>query len=246
MLSFPGLLLKSGHVAPGRAYQESDPMPTLPTQESPMKVVLEIGKLVLVPETDEERDELARWKEAQAGHVFVMQQTAGTGQALIDIGPQADACREPIQVSSQVKDPDIQLIGNFASTPFVLDGRDYASVESFWQGLKFAKESERRRVAELPGKQARKAGEEQPDGATVTYEGETIPVGTWQHWGLMERACLAKFTQNENARQALLSTGERPLLHKMRRDSRSIPGVIMADIWMKVRRRLLEKPESEA
>ncbi len=57
---------------------------------------------------------------------------------------------------------------------------------------------------------------------------------------LMRRACAAKFSQNESAREALLSTGDRPLTHKIKRDSQTIPGVIMADIWMRIRTRLRE------
>ena len=41
---------------------------------------------------------------------------------------------------------------------------------------------------------------------------------------------MAKFEQSEAAQTALLSTGMRPLVHQMRRDSRTIPGVVMADI----------------
>ena len=37
---------------------------------------------------------------------------------------------------------------------------------------------------------------------------------------------------------ALVGTGDRPLMHKTRRDSRTIPGVVMADIWMRIRRTL--------
>jgi predicted NAD-dependent protein-ADP-ribosyltransferase YbiA (DUF1768 family) len=205
-----------------------------------MKVILKVGQLVLVPETEAERADLGAWKAALGGHVFVAQATSGEGQALVDLGPRADACNEPLQVSSMVQDPAVRLISNFAPTPFTLDGREYASVESFWQGLKFTTAAERRQVATLPSPQARKAGEGQGYGAAVTYEGETIPVGTWAHWRLMERACWAKFTQNEEARQALLSTGTRPLVHRVRRDSKAIPGVIMADIWMRVRARLRE------
>ena len=40
---------------------------------------------------------------------------------------------------------------------------------------------------------------------------------------------------------ALLGTGERPLVHVTRRDSRTIPGIVMADIWMKVRRGLVKR-----
>jgi predicted NAD-dependent protein-ADP-ribosyltransferase YbiA (DUF1768 family) len=200
---------------------------------------------VLVPQTDEETAELATWKEEQAGHVLYLQATAGEGLALFDLGAKADACNEPVQISSLVKEPQLQLIGNFAATPFVLDGREYASVESFWQGLKFEKAAERRQLAEMSGKQARAAGETKGYGPTLTYEGEEIPVGTWQHWALMERACQAKFTQNDEAREALLSTGTRPLVHRMRRDSKTIPGVIMADIWMRVRARLRKEEPAD-
>jgi hypothetical protein len=65
-----------------------------------------------------------------------------------------------------------------------------------------------------------------------------VVVGTRAHWDLMERACRAKFAQNEGARAALLATGTRPLTHVTRHDSRSIPGVIMAGIWMRIRRGL--------
>jgi predicted NAD-dependent protein-ADP-ribosyltransferase YbiA (DUF1768 family) len=62
----------------------------------------------------------------------------------------------------------------------------------------------------------------------------------------MERACAAKFEQNGAARRALLSTGTRPLEHRMRRDSRTIPGAIMAEIWMRLRDRLAKMAASEA
>jgi predicted NAD-dependent protein-ADP-ribosyltransferase YbiA (DUF1768 family) len=210
-----------------------------------MKVILKPGVLILVPETATETADLRSWKTATGGHVLFARQDAGEGAALMDIGAKPDACNEPIQVSSMVKDPAIKLIGNFADTPFIMDEREYASVESFWQSLKFADEADRRRIAALPGRQARGAGEASGYGATIIYADESIPVGAWRHWALMERACMAKFTQNDNARDALLATGRRPLQHKMRRDSRSIPGVIMADIWMKIRRRLRDDAAEE-
>jgi predicted NAD-dependent protein-ADP-ribosyltransferase YbiA (DUF1768 family) len=204
-----------------------------------MKVILKKGRLVLVPQSDEERLELGSWKEDQAGHVLYLHATTtGEGLAMIDLGLKPDACNEPINVTSMSPDPQVKLISNFAHAPFELDGEEYASVEGFWQGLKFEKRADRRRIAELSGKQARNAGEEQPYGESITYAGEAIPVGTWRHWELMERACRAKFTQNDEAREALLATGNRPLTHRVRRDSKSIPGVIMADIWMRIRRSL--------
>ena len=52
---------------------------------------------------------------------------------------------------------------------------------------------------------------------------------------LMERATTAKFEQHADARDTLLSTGERPLTHQMKNDSRTIPGAILAEIWMRCR-----------
>jgi hypothetical protein len=108
-----------------------------------MKVILKAGVLILVPETEAETAELQGWKTGTAGHVLYARQDEGSGLALMDIGLKPDACNEPIQVSSMVKDPAVQLIGNFADTPFILDERKYASVESFWQGLKFEREADR-------------------------------------------------------------------------------------------------------
>jgi predicted NAD-dependent protein-ADP-ribosyltransferase YbiA (DUF1768 family) len=204
-------------------------------------VLLKEGFLIVAPETGAEAAELAAWKAGLGGHVLAVTANAGSGVALADLGPRPDACNEPLNVVSNSADPAARMISNFAEAPFELDGRPYRSVESFWQGLKFVKESERRRIAALPGREACAEGTKQAYGATVHYEGEDVPVGTWQHWQLMERACRAKFTQDAEARWALLSTGERPLTHRVRRDSRTIPGVLMADIWMRIRRLLREE-----
>jgi predicted NAD-dependent protein-ADP-ribosyltransferase YbiA (DUF1768 family) len=157
---------------------------------------------------------------------------AGSGVSLRALGPQAEACREPINVTSDSPDP-IRLIANFAPTPFELHGMSYACVEAFWQSLRFPL-AERPRIAALDGPRAKQESEQMPYEATIEYGGETILVGDG-HWQLMRRACMAKFQQNETARSALLGTGTRPLVHQVRRDSRTIPGVIMADIWMRIR-----------
>ncbi len=200
-----------------------------------MKVVLKNQLIVLIPETGAEQIDLALWKEEHTDHVLAAHANSGEGLALDDLGRREDACREPFPVISNSQDPAARLISNFAATPFTLDGRDYASVESFWQGLKFAKDSDRRRIAALVGSAAKDAGDEQGYGATVTYQDRIISVGTWEHWQLMRAACETKFAQNQEARTALLSTGERPLVHPVRRDSHTIPGVIMCEIWTKVR-----------
>jgi predicted NAD-dependent protein-ADP-ribosyltransferase YbiA (DUF1768 family) len=206
-----------------------------------MIVLLKDGLIVLTAETDEERASLGELGTVADGHVFALYRQQDETIRLHSLGPREIACREPINVSSLSPDPAIRLISNFAHTPFELHGRQYASVEGFWQGLRWPNEARRREIATLHGGQARQAREGAPDQAVIEYHGQSLRFGTADHFDLMELACRAKFDQNEDARSALINTGERPLTHKMRRDSRSIPGVIMADIWMKIRRELLQQ-----
>jgi predicted NAD-dependent protein-ADP-ribosyltransferase YbiA (DUF1768 family) len=201
-----------------------------------MKTLLQPNLLVLVPESDEETKALAAWKGAHAGFAFAAIENSGAGATLSALGPIAEACREPINVTSDSPDP-IRLIANFAPTPFELDGMRYACVEAFWQSLRFPVE-ERAGIAALDGRAAKRVSDRQPYGSHVTYAAQAIAVGTYEHWQLMRRASAAKFAQNADARAALLATGERPLIHVVRRDSRTIPGVIMAQIWMQLRAHL--------
>lgn len=198
-----------------------------------MKTLLKPDGIVLAPETGEERGALAHWRAAHAGFAFALAEPSGEGAMLAALGPRAEACREPINVTSVSPEP-IRLIANFAPTPFTLDGVTYACVEAFWQSLRFPPE-QRPRIAALGGAAAKQESAGQPYGSHIVYDGQAIPVGAWDHWQLMRRACRAKFAQNDDARAALLGTGERPLIHLVRPDSRTIPGVIMADIWMRLR-----------
>jgi predicted NAD-dependent protein-ADP-ribosyltransferase YbiA (DUF1768 family) len=199
-----------------------------------MKTLLKPDGLVLVPETDDERAAFTEWKSAHDDFAFALVADDGTGAILRPLGPRVEACREPINVWSGSRDPQIRLIANFASTPFELDDMLYASVESFWQSLRFP-QAERARIATFEGARAKHESDAWPYGSHIVYGGAEIPAGTFGHWQLMKRACRAKFAQNEDARAALLATGMRPLEHKVRHDSRTIPGVIMADIWMAIR-----------
>jgi len=207
-----------------------------------VKTVLKSRHLIVVAEGEGERAEVAAWNAAAAGMVFVVLAGDEPSIALRALGPRDEVCREPINISSRVADRALALVSNFAPTPFELDGRAYASVEGFWQGLRFTSEADRRRLAAMSGATAKRAGNVDWT-TTIEYEGETIVVGTWAHWKLMHRACWAKFSQCEAARNALLATGTRPITHVMRRDSRTIPGVIMADIWMRVREQLRKSQE---
>ena len=192
-----------------------------------MKVVFKVEHLIVIPESDAEQAELADWSAVHADQVFsVSSADSGSrharGLAFGSLGVRDEACREPINVTSRASDPTIALVSNLAATPFVLDERFYASVEGFWQGLKLADEAERRRIALLAGLEAKHAGDAAPDGgklgAAIEYDGQTIAVGTWEHWQLMHRACWAKFSQcAAGARGVALDRRAAPGAHRATR-----------------------------
>jgi hypothetical protein len=105
-----------------------------------MRALLKDDLLVLIPDPDDDRVATLRWMAAHADHAFVARPQGERGIVLRDLGPRVEACREPINVLSSSKDESIRLISNLAHTPFELDGRSYASIEGFWQGLKFPAE----------------------------------------------------------------------------------------------------------
>jgi hypothetical protein len=104
-----------------------------------MRTLLQPNRLVLIPETEDEREALASWRAAHGDFAFAMQPNSGAGATLAGLGSRLEACREPINVTSMSPDP-IRLISNFARTPFDLDGMRYACVEAFWQSLRFPPE----------------------------------------------------------------------------------------------------------
>lgn len=174
------------------------------------------------------------------GHVFRLHAETKRGLAFSAIGPEDEARRVPLNIVRSME-PRFASISNLAPTPFALDGETYASVEGFWQGLKSADPAQRRVLGMLSGGEAKGRGDLLGRPEVFDYGGTTIFSGSPEHWALMRRACEAKFAQHEGARTALLDSGERWLTHRTRKESRMIPGAIMADIWMRIRTRLRDE-----
>lgn len=202
-----------------------------------MKLSFRNNVIGLSAETEAEQEICALLMAADT-HVFKLHCATDRGMAFTELGPEDDACRAPLNIVHSVE-PRFRPISNLADTPFELDGERYASVESFWQGLKVEGAAERRTMARLSGPEAQGRGAALGQPTEFTYQNTRIAAGSPEHRDLMRRACEAKFDQNPAARAALLASGQRWLTHKVRRDSRTIPGAIMAQIWMKVRAGLL-------
>ena len=198
-----------------------------------MKLSFQNNVVGLSAETEAEQ-EICALLSAADGHVFQLHCINERGFGLSELGPLADACREPLNITRAVATP-FQAISNLAHTRFELGGDTYASIEGFWQGLKFEEPAERRKAAKLWGPEAKAHGDAAGQPMSFEFGGVIVAAGSPEHWGLMRRACQAKFSQNAEAAAALKATGQRWLTHKTRRDSRTIPGAIMAQIWMEVR-----------
>lgn len=88
-----------------------------------------------------------------------------------------------------------------AIAPFVLDGREYRSVWSFYQSLK-VHDGDRAAVASGARRRVGRVGR-----ATFRYEGHEIAVNSVEHGVLVARATEAKVLAHERVQQALAATG---------------------------------------
>jgi hypothetical protein len=125
---------------------------------------------------------------------------------------------------------ELGLLSNFAATPFVFHGKRYASLEGFWQMMKYPEGADdprasfpgltwkytREQVAQLTSFEAKHAGtlaEENMKkmGITwVTFEGRRMeykPSTPGEHYRLIVEATHEKVRQNPEVQRVLLATG---------------------------------------
>ena len=126
---------------------------------------------------------------------------------------------------------ELGLLSNFAATPFTFKGKRYASLEGFWQMMKYPEgpndpraklpalewKYTREQVAQLTSFEAINAGtlaEENMKklGITwVTFAGKRFeyrPAKPGEHYRLIVAATRAKVEQNPEVRKVLLATGD--------------------------------------
>ncbi len=126
---------------------------------------------------------------------------------------------------------ELGLLSNFAATPFVYDGKRYASLEGFWQMMKYPEglndarakfpgvewRYTRAQVAQLTSFEAKDAGtladgNMKKMGITwVTFAGKQFeykPAQPGEHYRLIVAATREKVRQNPEVRRVLLATGD--------------------------------------
>jgi len=126
---------------------------------------------------------------------------------------------------------ELGLLSNFAATPFRFEGKRYASLEGFWQMMKYPEgpndprakfpglewKYTRAQVAQLTSFEAKNAGTLAEENmkrmgiAWVTFQGKRIeyrPGTAGEHYRLIVAATRAKVRQNPEVRKVLLATGD--------------------------------------
>ena len=147
-----------------------------------------------------------------------------------------------LNIASNSENPTEALLSNLAHAPFELDNQQYASVEGFWQGLKFPDEEKRLEIASLYGIESKKIGNDAPQSTTFKYRGEVYDVGSIEHQELMLRAIRAKLEYNPAVLKLLIDSGDTMIIHRPMKkdgtayaDSTTIPGQAFSQILMNLR-----------
>jgi hypothetical protein len=153
---------------------------------------------------------------------------------------------------------ELGILSNFAATPFVLDGKRYASVEGFWQMMLYpegpdderakAKGVEwkhtREQVAQMTAFDAKSAGTLAEENMKklgidwVTYRGKKFPYRSatpGEHYRLIVAAMRAKLEQNAEVKRILRATGDLTLKPDHHGEENPPPEWKYDEIWMQLR-----------
>jgi hypothetical protein len=126
---------------------------------------------------------------------------------------------------------ELGLLSNFAATPFKFRGKQYASLEGFWQMMKYPEgpddprakfpglewKYKRDEVAQLTSFEAKTAGDLASKNMAkmgidwVTFEGKQFPykpARPGEHYRLIVEATREKVRQNPKVQEVLLATGD--------------------------------------
>jgi predicted NAD-dependent protein-ADP-ribosyltransferase YbiA (DUF1768 family) len=167
----------------------------------------------------------------------------------------------PGEVILSKRQPDLGLLSNFAPTPFEFHGKKYASLEGFWQMMKFPEGPDdprakfaglewpysRDQVANMTAFDAKHAGDVGSENMKkmgidwVTFEGQRLkyrPAEPGEHYQLIVAATWAKLRQNPRAKAALLSTGDLVLKPDHHQEANSPAAWRYYDILMEIRNQL--------
>jgi predicted NAD-dependent protein-ADP-ribosyltransferase YbiA (DUF1768 family) len=156
---------------------------------------------------------------------------------------------------------ELGLLSNFAATPFTFRGKRYASLEGFWQTMKYPEgrndprakfpglrwKYTREQVAHLTSFEAKSAGTLADEnmkkmGITwVSFAGQQIeyrPAAPGEHYRLIVAATREKVRQNAEVRKVLLATGDLILKPDHHQEPNPLPAWRYYEILSQIRTEL--------
>jgi predicted NAD-dependent protein-ADP-ribosyltransferase YbiA (DUF1768 family) len=157
---------------------------------------------------------------------------------------------------------ELGLLSNFAATPFTFHGVRYASVEGFWQAMKYPEDAAdprakfpglawaftRAQVKQLTAFDAKHAGDLGEENMKamgigwVSFEGKHFdyrPKDPGEHYRLIVAAMRAKLAQNPEVKKVLLATGDLVLKPDHHQEPDAPAAWRYCEIWMQLRTELL-------
>ena len=178
------------------------------------------------------REQAASWE--------ILPQDAGTNEVILS------------------KRNELGLLSNFAATPFEFHGKKYASLEGFWQAMKYPEGPDdpraktdwkltREQVTLLTAFEAKRAGDIGSDNMKklsitwVSFEGERFeyrPKEPGRHYQLIVEATRAKVNQNPEVKRVLLATGTLVLKPDHRQEPDAAAAWRYYEILMQIRTEL--------
>jgi predicted NAD-dependent protein-ADP-ribosyltransferase YbiA (DUF1768 family) len=164
---------------------------------------------------------------------------------------------------------ELGLLSNFAATPFKYHGKQYASLEGFWQMMKYPEgpadprakfaglewKYKRDAVAQLTGFEAKKAGDLASANMKkmgidwVTFEGKQMPyrpAKPGEHYRIIVEATREKVRQNPKVERVLLATGDLVLKPDHRQSPDSPAAWRYYEILTRIRDELKHKKSEQA
>ena len=155
---------------------------------------------------------------------------------------------------------ELGLLSNFAPTAFVFRGKRYASLEGFWQMMKYPEGPDdprvksdvewkytREQVTQMVSFEAKRAGDlgeanmEKLGITWVSFEGKRFeykPAKPGEHYKLIVAAMWEKVKQNPEVKKVLLSTGNLILKPDHHQEPNAPAAWRYFEIWMQIRSEL--------
>lgn len=164
------------------------------------------------------------------------------------------------------KRTELGIFSNFAKTPFKLDGKEYASIEGFWQMMKYPEPDDRfdprhrpdliwkytrDEVSQLSGFDAKYAGDatkenyEKLEIKWISYHGKRMEhkgKDQAEHYQLIFRATQAKMDENPKAKELLKKTRDLILRPDHQQSKDATPAYRYHEILMNIRQRNTQTP----